>query len=87
MTTIKFPPFLEVEEEEEFDPADRYGEPTKVTITVKFGEFVVARYDLVEAYKYSGFYYDDADGNRRILYDTPEEFLAEKLKKLFKLLD
>ena len=85
MGTISLPPTLTVDEEEEYDPANRYGDPIKKIITVKFGDFEVARYELGVLEDFDGIYYDGED-NRRIMYDTPEEFLAEKLKKLFKLI-
>lgn len=86
MVTIRIPNTLTVEEEEEADPADRYGDPARVIITVKFGDFEVAKYVLERLNDYDGIYYD-GENNRRILYDTPEEFVAEKLKKLFALIN
>jgi hypothetical protein len=86
MATIKLPPTLTVEDDEEYSPNDPYGDPVKKIVTIKFGDFEVARYELTVLEGYFGIYYDGED-NRRIMYDTPEEFLAEKLKKLFKLID
>lgn len=84
MTTVKLPSTITVEEESEPDPNDPYGDPAKKIITVKFGDYDVARYELVRSVWESDFYFDDVDGNK-CWYD-PDRFVADKLARLFKLL-
>lgn len=80
---IQLPAMLTVGDEDVYDPADMYGDPVKKIIIVSYGDHEVARYEL----KSNGFgdFYLEPNSYRR--YDTPEEFLAEKLKKLFALVD
>lgn len=86
MTSIQLPAMITVEDMEIPDPNDPYGLPVKLIITVRFGDIEIARYELVDDHLQGSFYFD-GDNNNRILYDTPEEFVAYKLKKLFALID
>jgi hypothetical protein len=83
MANITIPSTLTVEEEDEFDPNDKYGDPIKKTVIVKFGDYEVARWEVPPA-TWSGEFYLDAE--KRLRYGDPEEFLAFKLKKLFELI-
>lgn len=85
MTTVKFPPFLAVEEEDEDNPEDRYGPPMKKHVIVKFGDHEVARWTMDSRPHDDGeFYYLVEGSNWPVRYDSAEEFLAHKLRKLFK---
>lgn len=91
MASVTLPSTLTVEEEDEFDPSDRYGEPTNKIITVKFGDHEVARYHLsVDVGTGSFWYYRQTHNHRldskteeRVMYDGPDEFVADKLRRLF----
>lgn len=85
MTNIQLPAMITVEEEEEFPPGDPFGDPVKKIIIVSFGDTEVVRWELVDDH-FPGSFYFDGDNNNKILYDTPEEFVAYKLKKLFALI-
>lgn len=83
MTQIKFPPFLTVEDEDEYG---KNYEPIKKTITVRFGGHEIASYTLTADYEGEFFY--EVEGSRWLVrYDGPEEFLAHKLRKLFALIE
>lgn len=85
MAEIKLPSSLTVEEENVYSADDLYGDPVKKIITVKFGDEEVARYELM-ANVFGEFYYDDLSANSlHNLYRTPEEFVASKLRNIFKL--
>lgn len=87
-TTFTLPNTLTVEDELFYDPKDKYGDPTSVVITVRFGEHTVAKYELKADHWPGEFYYPSAtEPNRNLHYDTPEEFVAHKLIKLFKLIE
>lgn len=87
-TTFTLPNTLTVKDEYVNDPNDKYGDPIGVNISVYFGEYLVAKYEL-KADRWPGtFYYQSAvDPNHMVIYDDPEEFLAHKLIKLFKLIE
>lgn len=86
--TFTLPNTITVEDRLVYDPNDKYGDPVGVIITVKFGDHVVIRYELKADHWPGTFYYPSStEPNRSIQYDTPEEFVAHKLNKLFKLIE
>lgn len=87
-TNFTIPASLTVEDEPIYDPNDKYGDPIGMVITVKFGEFLVIKYELKTDPVWRGeFYFEDSrNPGNMIHYDNPEEFLAHKLRKLFELI-
>jgi len=86
--TFTLPHTLTVEDTFLTDPNNKYGDPVAVVIVVKFGDHEVARYELKADHWSGEFYYNsNSDPNHKIRYDEPEEFVANKLRKLFQLIE
>lgn len=87
-TTFTLPNTLTVKDEYVNDPNDKYGDPVGVIISVYFGEYLVAKYELKADHWPGEFYYlSSTTPNHMEKYDEPEQFIAHKLVKLFKLIE